>query len=441
MLLWELLRDFLPYSGTFGPNSLLSWLFGISPLVRSFSISIMDSGILVFSSLMSLSIHEFGHAIAASSEGIQSEYIAIFLAIIFPGALVAFNNDLLQSLPHFSALRIYCAGIWHNLMFSAVCGLALFLLPALLYPLHIHGKGPMVLGLPETSPLSWYLAHGDVIESVDGSNISFPHEWMRKMKQIHTQSLTDAVSSMKGYCVPNLWVEVGKNIQSGDDQFSCPDELAAFVENRSLDSGRSEPEANYCLMAKDVVKLKKCGEGWQMNGASRNNFTCTEGESCMAPLSPPGISWVEISYSSPYSSECLLHQKNLTGDYESLSSGSTPCGGTFVFIGDALSMAISVRLSSYRPRWPFLMFSASIPTMLEKILNCNFHVSATYAFLNSLPVYFLDGASILETCLGYLTWLKPSRRHRLLRICLFTGTTLSVFGFSKVLYATTLQYP
>lgn len=49
-----------------------------------------------------------------SSEGIQVEYIAIFVAVLFPGALVAFNYELLQILERFAALRLYCAGIWHN---------------------------------------------------------------------------------------------------------------------------------------------------------------------------------------------------------------------------------------------------------------------------------------------------------------------------------------
>jgi S2P endopeptidase len=46
------------------------------------------------------------------------EYVAIFIAVIFPGALVALNYDLLENLPLFSMLRIYCAGIWHNVMVS-----------------------------------------------------------------------------------------------------------------------------------------------------------------------------------------------------------------------------------------------------------------------------------------------------------------------------------
>ena len=47
------------------------------------------------------------------------EYTAVFLAVLFPGALVAFNHELLQALPRIAALRIYCAGIWHNAAVSA----------------------------------------------------------------------------------------------------------------------------------------------------------------------------------------------------------------------------------------------------------------------------------------------------------------------------------
>lgn len=52
------------------------------------------------------------------SEGVQVEYVAIFLAVLFPGALVAFNRASLQALPVVASLRVYCAGIWHN---AAVC--------------------------------------------------------------------------------------------------------------------------------------------------------------------------------------------------------------------------------------------------------------------------------------------------------------------------------
>jgi hypothetical protein len=53
-----------------------------------------------------------------NSEGVEIEYVAIFVAVLFPGAFVALNYDLLQNRPLFSMLRIYCAGIWHNVVVS-----------------------------------------------------------------------------------------------------------------------------------------------------------------------------------------------------------------------------------------------------------------------------------------------------------------------------------
>lgn len=63
---------------------------------------------------MNLTTAFVGTTFWESSEGIQMEYIAVFLAALFPGALVAFNHELLLALSKVSALRIYCAGVWHN---------------------------------------------------------------------------------------------------------------------------------------------------------------------------------------------------------------------------------------------------------------------------------------------------------------------------------------
>ncbi|EYU46894.1 hypothetical protein MIMGU_mgv1a021369mg, partial [Erythranthe guttata] len=84
-----------------------------------FNISMSRDGSVVYlclSSVICVFVHELGHALAAASEGVHVEYVAIFLAVLFPGALVAFNHSSLQALPVVASLRIYCAG------FEAVLG-------------------------------------------------------------------------------------------------------------------------------------------------------------------------------------------------------------------------------------------------------------------------------------------------------------------------------
>lgn len=103
----------------------------------------------------------------------------------------------------------------------------------------------------------------------------------------------------------------------------------------------------------------------------------------MAPVQIPGLSWVEISYSSPYSMECLQLRRNFSSTD---SSGSNSCGGSFVYVGDVPSVAYYIQLSAYQPRWASIVFSAFLPYALEKVLACAFHVSATLGLLISLPV-------------------------------------------------------
>ncbi|CAL5412776.1 unnamed protein product [Camellia sinensis] len=464
ILLWELARVLHLYDGNAWLSRLLSGsLFGIFPSGFGLSVSVTDVGYMCISTIISVSAHEFGHALAAaskmwtyrciesiisvgSSEGIQIEYVAVFLAVLFPGALVAFNYELLQALPSFATLRIYCAGIWHNAACCALCGLALFLLPLILYPFYIHGESPMVLDVSSTSSLSGFLSPGDLIMSLDGIRIHNAQEWMEMAAHIHEKTLQNSNVSIdfrnmiangkKGYCVPSSLIEASKDIQLTDDQSTCPNEFTAFTSmpcfnSNMLDKGSIEGDSRevmYCLIAKDIVKLKKCGDGWGNFANNKSSCLCSEA---------PGLTWVEITYSSPYTLECWQNGGKSFAGVKSLNFEETSCGGTFVFIGDVISMAHSVRLTAYRPRWMF-SFGALLPNVLEKILVCTFHFSLALALLNSLPVYFLDGESILEVTLCYMRLLSPRMKGRVLQLCLLGGTLISILAFLRIVLFTIL---
>ncbi|KAG2590526.1 hypothetical protein PVAP13_5NG407800 [Panicum virgatum] len=456
MLLWESIGVFYFRSGC-----LSDWLKNL--LTSGHSISIMDTTIIIISTILSIAFHEFGHAIAAASEGVEIEYVAIFVAVLFPGAFVALNYDLLQNRPLFSMLRIYCAGIWHNVVLCAVCVLMTSLLPVLLYPLYVSGDGLMVSGIPRTSPLSEYLSAHDVILSVDGMKITRTDEWIKILNQDATAKSSDpeflegsqryvATSSGKGYCVPDPWMDASKNLWQIRDKVPCPDELIAFEKAISNDSaiftekigrgsGQKEVEGKYCLIAKDVVKLRKCGNGWQRTEDDGSSHACFEDEYCLVPALTPGFSWIEVSYAKPYSWGCLQRGGNLSSSSHATDNdlGQSPCEGSFVYVGDLLSAARSVRLSPYRPRWP-LLFLADVPCILGNGLSSFIHASAALAVVNSLPVYYLDGEAILETSLSYISWFSRRQRHKILKVCRLVWTVLSVITFSRIFYSTTLFY-
>uniref|UniRef100_A0A5B7A8A7 Endopeptidase S2P n=1 Tax=Davidia involucrata TaxID=16924 RepID=A0A5B7A8A7_DAVIN len=381
------------------------------------------------------------------------EFIAVFLAVLFPGALVAFNYELLKALPRFAALRIYCAGVWHNASCCAVCGLVLFLLPLILHPFYVHGESPMVVDVSSISPFSGFLSPGDLIISMDGTHIHNVQEWMEMAALLDKQTLRNSNSSndfkhfmtvndRKGYCVPSSLMDQSKDILLIDNRSACPIELTPFVniscsESSMLVDGSSEDdyqnrrESMYCLAAKDIVRLEKCGDGWVKSISNRSSCLCSKDESCLTPVQMPGLTWVEVTYSSPYSPECQQLGRNSFLGVKSSDFGETSCGGTFVFIGDVISMAQSIRLTAYQPRWSF-PFGAYFPNVLEKILICTFHVSLTLALLNSLPVYFLDGESILEVILCYVSLLSPRRRGIVLQLCLVGGIVMSILAFLRI---------
>ncbi|KAJ6347134.1 hypothetical protein OIU76_003766 [Salix suchowensis] len=383
ILVWEFGNVLHLFHGSSDLSS--SLLFGFSPQVYGSRLSVSDAGYLLLSTLISVSVHEFGHSIAAASEGIPTEYIAIFLAVLFPGALVALSYELLEELQPFAALRVYCAGVWHNAVCCAVCALVLFLLPLILSPFYIHGENPMVLDVPPTSPLSGLSVSWGYEQPLQNSNLSKSFESLA------------IVHRMKGYCVPTSVIEESKEMLFIENQSACPDDLTGFVAVQCFNSSKSDIVSNedgislrqrwHCLNARDVVKLNKCGDGWVTEITKGSSCLCSQEEYCLSPVPLPGSIWVEITFASPYSPECLQLGRNSFPASGASDISEHKCGGTFVFVGDLISMAHSVRLTAYQPRWGF-SFSAHLPNILEKSLMCTFHVSLTLALLNSLPVIF-----------------------------------------------------
>ncbi|XP_047172555.1 membrane-bound transcription factor site-2 protease homolog isoform X1 [Vigna umbellata] len=445
ILLWELARTLQLLGGGIKLGNFAStWLFGLPPLVPGLSLSLADVGYACVSTIISVSVHEFGHAVAAtSSEGIQIEYIAIFIAILFPGALVAY--ELFQNVPYWTGLRVYSAGIWHNAVCCAACGLALFFLPLILFPFYTSGHNPKVLNVPPTSPLSGYLAPGDVILSIDDVTIRNSQEWLKlntltynvKLNNVNLSHRTgelETVNKMKGYCVPSFMMEEIKITKWLGNQHVCPGELTAFVKlcsaNVTLHDGQNKTDllnigrSMYCINAKDVVKRNRCGDDRGLATLRGGGCTCLQDEFCLAPVQEPGLVWVEIAYSSP-SHECLSHEQNRFPFSKTSGVKATNCGGTFIFVGDVVSMAHSIKLTSYQPRWgPQIV--AYFPSILERILIWTFHTSLALALFNALPVYLLDGEYILDATLSYSTSLSSRKRKKVLRVCLFCGSLFSI---------------
>ncbi|XP_031384427.1 membrane-bound transcription factor site-2 protease homolog isoform X4 [Punica granatum] len=413
LLLWELAGFLHLHKSNANLNKLV---FGFSPTVYGLKISLADAGFIVLSTLISVCAHEIGHAIAAASEGVQVEHVAIFIAVLFPGALVAFNQDSLQ------ALQLLC-NLWIDVVALAVYFVSFV--------------------------CAWSRPNGDMIVAVDDIPIRDKQDWVEAISLIdidsnqesnHTQYVGKG-SSKKGYCVPLGSLEERESIRHVDNVSTCLDDLTAFISTPCSDmdttdyndgSGSAEEHAR-CLDAKEVIKLRKCGDGWShiVNGSS---CLCLQDESCVTPIKKQGSMWVEVTCFSSYGSPACsrIEQTPLpTSQISKLTERN--CSRSFVYVGDLFSLSNSVHFTSYRPRLWASSVGAYVPYVMEKILILTYHVSLTLALMNTLPVFFLDGESILEVNLSYCSWLSHRKSKDLLQLILAVGTLISVLSFVKMI--------
>lgn len=324
----------------------------------------------------------------------------------------------------------------------------------------------MVLNVPPMSSLAGYLSPGDIILEVDGIHVHNPENWVQKLNTLHLQSLqkhlvddshaTNRDASImrintshaeRGFCVPNHWLLESQRIEEINHTLGCLDDHIPFGEIPCSNHTNFDTEGNtnfteipghksFCLRAKDVVQLPKCGDGWsksQMTGIC----PCSESELCMDPGLSLGSLLIEITYSKADDPACIL--RHTQGNNGNLSIRSeiqenhitSPCQFTLLFVGTAASLAFSVQLTGYRPR-RLILFNVSspiwLPHMLEKLLVYTFHVSAALALLNSAPVFYLDGEFILETIISLLIPSHPRKKRRVLRLLLTCGTMLLLLG-------------
>ncbi|KAH9330283.1 hypothetical protein KI387_002391, partial [Taxus chinensis] len=357
-------------------------------------------------------------------EGVHIEYIAVFLAVLLPGAFVAINCDRLELLSCARVLRIYCAGVWHNAVCCAVCWLTLALLPVLLHCIYVHGENPMVLSVPRTSSLAGYLSPGDIILEIDNIKVSSPKEWLEKLNLMHLQAseenilldnlhITNKVNTKqsihlshfeRGFCVPNHWLLESQQIEAANNTLNCLDGNIPFTKISCLNHSYFNAEGNtsfserlgqktFCLRAKEVAQLSKCGSGWSLS-LTTDICPCSESELCMEPVLSSGLMLIEITYSKANELDCLSGQveasvRNLPIGSEVRKGQTTSiCPSSLLFVGDALSLAYSVELTAYKPRRSHLFNVYApfwFPNMLEKLLMYTFHVSAGLALVNSAP--------------------------------------------------------
>ena len=349
---------------------------------------------LVFSALF----HEAGHALAAASEMVRVNGWGMFLLLVYPGAYVELHPDHLALISATRQLRIYCAGVWHNLV-MALCGIAVFLmLPLLLMPLYSKGLGAVVLYIPDGSVLIDKLSPSTIITHVNMCPVLGTEDWYKCIQE-------QARAPITGYCMPMSVLEQYHTYTLADTtalpeggRGCCPEDsqsdLCFHTVARSNDITNTTTHTVYmCLPARAVMTHRNCSHSIECKGVHQSR--------CVYPSIPSSSRLVKIKHTA-----------------------NTP---DVLYLGEPRGLYSSALVGDYSPRSEFVPLT--LPVVMTTQLLYLVSLSAAFALLNVVPAYALDGQWV--TIAMVEAWLQhyiPSQKSRTLfcNCVLWVGTFLLI---------------
>ncbi|MFA4862104.1 site-2 protease family protein [Methanoregula sp.] len=129
-----------------------------------------------FGLIITMIVHEFGHAILCRVEGIRVKTMGVLLAVIPIGAFVEPDEQDQEKCKGLAKMRMFGAGITNNLLLGVVCFTAIILLLGLVVPLNV----PLIHGVYVDSPAhNAGIPPNSVIREVNGVSVATRDEVAR----------------------------------------------------------------------------------------------------------------------------------------------------------------------------------------------------------------------------------------------------------------------
>lgn len=317
----------------------------LTPVVPG--VNLPNSQILpyLFTLLISGIFHEYGHALAASREGVSMYGSGLFLFLIYPAAFVDLNTEALKRCDAFQRLRIFCAGVWHNCIMMVAAYAIWCVLPfALFFVGYIKEHAVTVTWVEPGSALHQQVHPGTKIYSINNCPVIDKVSWGQCLWKQYD------VNQLKGNCVDDFVIS---EIKSPVD---CCKEGVISPKSICFNS----TVGAQCLHARRLLDQLPCS----------GNSKCASG-ACYTVHPREGL-LLQLIHSS--SSDKAL------------------------FIGDPAHLYYTLHVSDYTSRW----FYAHLPNYIETLMIYIVSLSGALAIFNAVPAFYLDGQHMLDAFLEFL---------------------------------------
>ncbi|XP_074603667.1 membrane-bound transcription factor site-2 protease isoform X2 [Brevipalpus obovatus] len=300
----------------------------------------------VINLLLSSVFHELGHLIAALREGIRVDGFGLMIFALVPMAFVEMDGNQLQKISFKARMRIFCGGVWHNVVLGVVAILAILLLPYFAAPLFVSGQGVSVISIANNwqAPTGYAIEEGDHIHGINHCPVRDKETWKECF-----QRFVDNYSRFEGYCVPNSFIQSEK-IEVTLNQ-CCPEDSNrhhCFVDAH-------QNNLKYCLQVRETLLASEM--------PCNLTSTCSSENSCL-----------------------LIHLENEKFRLMEFQRTNKP---SFLFLGDPRAIYQSTTVINYTSKFNFL---STLPIYyFDTFLRYLSSFSLGLALINAMPGHMMDG--------------------------------------------------
>jgi S2P endopeptidase len=315
-------------------------------------------------------IHEAGHAVAAVNEDIRVLGFGMFVFFALPAAHVDLPTDQLLSLRSFRQLKVFSAGVWHNVVLAVFAYVILFSVPFLSSPLFTHGSGVAVSSITPGSAVRGPtgLRVGDGIVAINDCPVNSKLDWRYCLSLSIERPAISVCMKRDLVAEKDQSVIVTKDEKADESAagkvFECCDTEKASSNLCFMDVVGPPSEGAWkghaCLPVRTMLEKshEKCNTTAQCGDGSGEHFYCMR--------------------ASLYNSSRLLHMRRSNG-----------VKLDFLFVGNPAEIYQTVEVTDYVPRSPSAL--VRLPSMIELLCYYMASFSGALAVLNVVPCFMLDG--------------------------------------------------
>lgn len=306
-------------------------------------------------------VHEAGHAVAAVLEDVPVIGFGLQLMFVIPIAFTEIDSDHFQSAKVWKKLKIYCAGIWNNILLAAFSYILLLLLPLLLRPIYETNEAVFITRIKQKATIRGEngLYIGDRITQVNGCQVSNEDEWMK--------CLRDSIRHHPAYCVSEDFVHENEEsiheVEHHKEHVSCCPTNPALNCFENFDVERLPQYV--CLNIRNTV---------EHSTSYCHKSICPQHTSCLKPILA--------------NTSTIIHmkRKNRVKD--------------LVYYGHPYDVLRNVEISEFTPKTKIFepWFGDAIALLLKYLTV----FSSGLAIVNVVPCYGLDGQFLISALISTL---------------------------------------